>query len=32
LKITADLPTATTVNLSAMVNSKLSATVVLPLQ
>jgi len=32
MTITDDLPTATTVNLTVMVNSKLSTTVVLPLQ
>jgi len=32
LKITDDIPSGTTVNLSVMVNSKLSTTVVLPLQ
>jgi uncharacterized protein (TIGR03437 family) len=32
MKITSDLPTGTTVNLSVMVNTKQSTTVVLPLQ
>jgi hypothetical protein len=32
MKITDDIPSGTTVNLSVMVNSKPSTTVVLPLQ